>query len=125
MVTRKINDDITLAYLLKKQENESGDGYCKMSDGTLIQWGSFEYNLTTSDFLTWGNLVYAEVTQNPVFQIPFVDVPCVFAAAGSTIFGWFSSIRPTKTGIPVMSFTRPNAYTGTIKVCWQAVGRWK
>ena len=29
---------------------ESGSNYCKMPDGTLIQWGSFEVNLPANNY---------------------------------------------------------------------------
>lgn len=98
---------------IKQVTNTSGSGYCKMPDGTLIQWG---YNIIDA------NKDVVDIT----FEIAFAD-----ALYGFTTMSVFANDRTmtyvygsaTATGIRV--YSRVNPVTLEQRFKWIAVGRWK
>lgn len=111
---------------IKNFANDSGTGYCKMPDGTLIQWG----RITVSDVPitnTWGAL-YESPAQSSgvVFPIPFIDTPCVVATAKLGPAAWLEYITSDREGLGTFYLVRPTSVTATNgHIHWQAVGRWK
>lgn len=96
-----------------------GAGYCKMPDGTLIQWGSV---INT-------NVGYASVT----FPVAFVNDNFIFSASPR-----YSSAYPqidyrtvsqkTSYSVGVINFkplSSTGSYTTAAIADWLAIGRWK
>lgn len=101
--------------------NNSGTGYCKMPDGTLIQWG----NVTGISFSNQ-NMVSGEFT----FDIPFfssseVKIFGTTAESGVAdyIFRVGISCSATKVNWTLVS---PNTISvNNRQFSWLAIGRWK
>lgn len=87
--------------------NESDSDYCKMPDGTLIQWGrktASTYNAAIS------------------FPVPFIDTNYVISVTHKSAAGeakaYAAAVGTTTTGYLY-------AASGTADAYWIAVGRWK
>lgn len=89
----------------------SGSRYCKMADGTLIQWGALDIPAnSTNAQLTFPQSFYDTgwgISITPVYTVSAVDIQY----SGST-----------KTGVTVYRLPS-NQYVQTVK--WIAIGRWK
>lgn len=101
------------------EPNESAIGYCKMPDGTLIQWGTFTENMTN------GQLAITRA-----FPVAFVDTNYHVAACNVTSSATYVcsfAFTATATTACTMLFALPLAqtYTGGANFSWMAVGRWK
>lgn len=96
---------------------DGGAGYCKMPDGTLIQWGyAHQDSVTAND----------TVTLSVSFQKSFTAVPAITL---SHIIRWptllsSSFMDATVTGFDIRA---TNLYNNTLDiwVAWTAIGRWK
>lgn len=107
-------------------QNDSGTGYCKMPDGTLIQWGRIVVNnvpITNA----WGAVYESSIqSSGVVFPITFVETPCVVAFANVSPTAWLENIGSDATRLGSYYLVRPttsNASSGYIS--WMAIGRWK
>lgn len=97
--------------------NNSGAGYCKMPDGTLIQWGSVT-----------GQFTNGICSQNIAFPISFASVPSVTASISSTStqYATANAITTSLTNCVVyMIMYGATTYTGGGNIMWTAIGRWK
>ena len=93
--------------IIKQTMNESNSSYCKMPDGTLIQWGVL-------------SLVTAEVTA-VTFPIPFISNPSVVASTGAGAGrGYADTEDVTTTGFTLWKSTSVSQWAR-----WIAIGRWK
>ena len=104
---------------IKKVSNDSASGYCKMPDGTLIQWGS-------SGGYSSGNSRTDDVT----LSIPFVDNSYRVVANG-----WYNGSDESNYNVLCIvnntSLTKFKIHIRNISanytnvVLWLAIGRWK
>ena len=105
---------------IQQQTNNSGSGYCKFLDGTLIQWGSGNIGVETESAVF-----------NINFPIPFSGNPTGFICpAASTSdrnnFFIFACYNEETTKMTAKGWR----LGGTIQPAnpayrWQAIGRWK
>ena len=100
---------------VKKVTNDSGTGYCKMPDGTLIQWGS-------SSIVTKQNAVVENIITYP---IPFYDANMAIAVDKLT-----SATSCVITANAFNNTTMTIAVYDTVNnttryFTWLAIGRWK
>ena len=113
---------------LNDLKTESGTGYCKLPDGTLMQWG-FLQNVepqSTSGTAT-GSLYYYEFLYNYDFPIAFTGFPSVFfnKSGGKTGTPCWASYNNTKiTEVDVL--TGFDTFTGSfgLVLSYFAIGRW-
>lgn len=111
---------------IKNFANDSGTGYCKMPDGTLIQWGRISVNnVPITD--AWGALYESPIQRSGVvFPIPFINEPCVVASATVSPTAWLENLNSDREGLASFYLVRPTSTSGTNGyVNWQAIGRWK
>lgn len=99
--------------------NDSGEGYCKMPDGTLIEWGS------AGGGGTQGTSAMYPVT----FSIPFTYAPELSCVPYNDSNGHYDNISVSYVDISGAGFTirlsRPSSgYIGAV-TRWIAIGRWK
>lgn len=106
--------------LLAGLVNDSGAGYCKMPDGTLIQWGS------TSIERNVGINESSAIT----FPIPYLSTttPLIFTTFNTRAYAPYLSSNPSEVFYNqfkiVLVNSNATAYSdGTVN--WLAVGRWK
>lgn len=117
MATSKIN----------QVTNNSSSGYCKMPDGTLIQWGQIAINNIPITNV-WGSLYESSIqNSNTKFAISFVGVPTVTAFAHTAPTSWLESLGRDATQLGAFYLVRPtkveSGVTGVVN--WLAIGRWK
>lgn len=113
---------------IKQTTNNSGTGYCKMPDGTLIQWGDVWY--TDVGSFTQNGAVYI-LAVALTFPKAFVDGN-IFVTGSSKIgqapefaFG-VANKTSTNATIRCMNSTAQTVSTTTqLRVHWMAIGRWK
>ena len=101
---------------IKQVTNNSVDGYCKMPDGTLIQWGKTSISR---------NAGQNSATVN--YQIPFISEPSVTATYSATHPEiWFCSAEGSSTTqITLYMYNSGTTASGSGTVKWLAIGRWK
>lgn len=88
-------------------QNDSGTGYCKMPDGTLIQWGT----VTVPSGSYIASITFAKVFANTNYAVTL---------------GIYDDIAPsinTKSTGGCRIGRTPNTASNNIE--WQAIGRWK
>ena len=91
--------------IIKQTMNESNSNYCKMPDGTLIQWGKENSASTANRTIT--------------LPIAFVDSNyCVSGANDSGTNAIFQIAVSSKTSFAVY-------VSASTRLRWIAVGRWK
>lgn len=96
--------------------NNSGTNYCKMPDGTLIQWG-------TSQIARNAGANYVTAT----FPISFIDISTGFVnyTTGHPEL-WMASIpETTKTTIRCCLYNGSSTISSSVDIWWFAIGRWK
>ena len=106
--------------------NTSGSGYCKMPDGTLIQWGTINVdNVAINN--AWGNIYEsAQISAGVTFPIRFIEDPVVVALAQTTPTSWLENITNGKSNIGSFYLLRGTSNSGVSgAVYWTAIGRWK
>lgn len=116
----------TLQKLKALPQNESGPGYCKMPDGTLIQWGRINLsNVPISN--AWGALYESGSQPSGVtFPIPFVEYPACSATANMSPAAWIEGMSASYTSLGNFFLVRPTSVASSSgHVDWIAVGRWK
>lgn len=129
-----LNEDIYLSNRKNKlSENiieESGDGYIKFGDGTMICYGSTGIQ-TTAVTTTWGNGLYCS-NQLPVIRFPqeFISQPYYTASVHSEqgnsflmITDAYSTSTTTTSQFQILRGTSSNSVTYSIH--YTAIGRWK
>ena len=86
---------LTAADVGAAQANTSGNGYCKMPDGTLLCWGDFTTNRSQYSMSGFGSMYAADVDLNLAFAQTFIAEPSI-------------SVVCTNNGCPIM-WARANA----------------
>lgn len=108
--------------------NNSGTNYCKMPDGTLIQWGTDQVVTETSpgSYPALGNNMYRGV-KTISYTIPFISKPAVIVDGDNRLYGAFGSNASDSltTNTQFIVEGGHNAPNVTIEIYWIAVGRWK
>lgn len=92
--------------------NDSGAGYCKMADGTLLQWGT-------------GSIpsgVYVQ-TDYTTFAKPFIDTNYITMITPDDDVNISNPMSANKTTTGFKCGRAPN--TATNNYTWYAIGRWK
>lgn len=108
---------------LLPESAQSGSGYCKMADGTLMQWG---YSIFPAQAV--GNQ-YLSVT----FPVAFTARPAVTVSPHDTLnfYTYMSNLTVSATSGYVTNGTTLWLYAKRLNasaawgVSWIAVGRWK
>ena len=117
---------------IKQTTNNSGTGYCKMPDGTLIQWGRLS-GITVNLTALGNSGLYGQtyVANNGiVFPIAFVDssyfVTGSFQYSTGNVFPLAVAYTAQATDHCFPSFFDAYARSGNDgRISWQAIGRWK
>ena len=99
--------------------NKGGDGYCKMPDGTLIQWG----------FVINTDVGYTGVS----FPVAFVNDSFIFSASPryssaypAIDYRTVSQKNSNSSGVVnFKTLTSTASYTTAAIADWLAIGRWK
>lgn len=104
---------------ITKVVNDSNTGYCKMPDGTLLQWGNI------------GGGGASGTSKNfPVtFDIPFTAAPCIAFGTYNDSSGHYDNISTsyfdlTENGFTARLSRTSSSYIGAV-VRWIAIGQWK
>ena len=104
---------------------ESGDGYIKYSDGTMICYDTSD--ITAQITNPWGSGYYGNVKINPTFAKTFISPPTISAnvrtANNLAIVAGISTSTIKITTIFLITFASQSSYTG--KLDWVAIGKWK
>ena len=100
--------------------NDSGDGYCKMPDGTLIQWGHEDIsNLAPNTDKTIEvryPVSFASGTIGRLFcNVIYWSIPSLFSSIVCAEFQTYGVIRTRHTDASSQSYG----------LSWMAIGRWK
>lgn len=108
--------------------NDSDTGYCKMPDGTLIQWGVTEFKSgSTSSYIS--PIVTSNITLT--MPIPFADTNYIVFGSGrystglATAIGFYSASTTTAYAHWWDAAARTFSATTPLVVRWCAIGRWK
>ena len=104
---------------IEKVTNNSGSNYCKMPDGTLIQWGSVSMACTTEG----GPLgYYGTATVN--FPVAFKTASYVIIPTIQEVASYWNAngyVSSTTQGVVCIGGNN----TVSKNVRWFAMGRWK
>ena len=115
--------------IIKQVTNNSGTGYCKMPDGTLICWGNKTIPLTASHFINWStaDIKRADLGDNNYipFPVSFASPPAVSATINNDAWAFVLTVRASTTAIYEICIARQTAYEGSYNLGWIAIGRWK
>ena len=102
----------------------SGSGYIKLPDGTMICYGSFQ--TPTSNFSTWGSMYACAYQLDISFPQSFIDVPSLHANCPVNQSGVVINALCTKDKITQVGIMRQTTATGmSNSINYIAVGRWK
>ena len=97
---------------------ESGSGYCKFADGTLIQYG-----VGSTGAITGGNTIQQTLT----FPYAFANIPYASITLGTTAISDGSRMctmtNISRTGATVVVYDKLG--TAGMGYYWLAIGRWK
>ena len=106
---------------IKSADNVSGAGYCKMPDGTLIQWGR-------ATPVAFANGVCTKAISFPL-QNAFISAPSVTASLVSSDVTYATANvihAEVNTATVRMVMYAATTYGGQNEIImWIAVGRWK
>ena len=117
----KINDKLT-----QNLQNivESGDGYIKYSDGTMICYGSTSGSSTNTDY--WGQFVRTDDKLSIDFPQKFISTPII--CANPSFEGQAVSIMISKISLSSFNFiilkTKEASQTN-YSLKYIAIGKWK
>lgn len=110
---------------IQKVMNDSGNGYCKMPDGTLICWGTFSASGNTR---AWGAMYSIDAAVDISFPVAFIADPCVtISCPVDKSFCLINTIH-NATKITRVSWMRQTSESGTVTLNplqYIAIGRWK
>lgn len=100
--------------------NASGTNYCKMPDGTLIQWG---VKSVTTVAVSGGSFQYSSNAEWVTFPIAYTTAPFVATNIKEASAYWSSSA----SAINATNFrvSAGGNMAVTKDVYWVAIGRWK
>lgn len=100
--------------IIKKVSNDSTNNYCKMPDGTLIQWGQ-------GNIVSGGSTAKSKVIN---FAVPIDNINHLALAL---VVNSSDDVRLTASGYTTTSFTVwiKDVTTATRYFTWMAISRWK
>lgn len=107
----------------------SGTGYCKMPDGTLIQWGKL--SLGSKSTAAIGSLYGAGYSDPQHFLVAFpfefysTDTTSFFISPIGGTYEIITAIAANYQGIQQIDVARPTSGSISGNFSWLAVGRWK
>ena len=104
---------------MEKVTNNSGSDYCKMPDGTLIQWGRVSVT-TGSTKADLGYNGYSIVS----FPIDFNSIPVVLCSPEENAGYWNASATYISKTL-FAAYIAGNQQNTSKNVMWVAIGRWK
>lgn len=112
--------------IIEKLSNDSDNGYCKMPDGTLIQWGIYAVNGVAID-RPWGQIFESAIQDMDFsFPIPFIALPAVTASARTSPTSWLETLGASTSKLNTFYLNRPTVAASVSGVIsWLAIGRWK
>lgn len=109
---------------LLPESAQSGNGYQKFADGTLICWGTKQESNVA--FNSWGSLYVGTMSDTVTFPIEFAANPSVIVSAAISGTSFFPiTAASNTTGIYTLQVAKTNNTTSTIIFQWVAIGRWK
>ena len=101
---------------IKKVSNDSASGYCRMPDGTLIEWGSFSVSIGANTY----------IESELAFPIEFYNAPSLALTpqiwSNPADYSWV--VRSASQSNPTLRLGNRGSAT-TVKWLWIAIGRWK
>lgn len=112
---------------IKQSANDSGNGYCKMPDGTLLQWGTA--TITSGTFTANGAMYFLATSVS--FHLPFINSASFVSGSskvGSAVELAFGVAGVTETTATVRNmFTQAITLSSSVPLVirWFAIGRWK
>ena len=108
---------------IEKVMNDSGSGYCKMPDGTLICWG---HVIVRSSYQSWGAMYVTDVNPNVTFPVPFLSAPALSVTCSEQVSGVIVNAVCTATKWNQVAIMRQSSGTDySTPLSYIAVGRWK
>ena len=109
---------------IEKVMNDSGSGYCKMPDGTLMCWGTFSGEGYAATQV--GSLYVVELSLSITFPVAFSAKPAVmFSPSGDPYSIPAEGVEYSTTGITKLGVVRPTRGNIFPNFSWFAIGRWK
>lgn len=106
----------------------SGSGYCKMPDGTLICWGEISIS-SVAISSTWGSCYEStNISVSKSFPVTFSTTPTLMTRVNTTPVAFLEdAITVSTTGIGGQYWlTRPTTASSVNgSISWLAVGKWK
>lgn len=120
--------------ILPQVTNESGSNsygnYCKMPDGTMIQWGNFTMNSTSEMTQIGSSGIYVSPGFNKTLPVNFVGDYVVtgtsrYSTGHIVPLGCNMSQNADRFNVMIYDFYKRSLNDGLFVVYWQAVGRWK
>lgn len=100
---------------------ESGTGYIKYSDGTMICYGQITKSSTS--FSAWANIYGGVQTVNNAFPKQFIDIPVVTITSNNLGAVYEMSVDESK--IISLSLLRATTSNGSLTANYIAIGKWK
>ena len=105
---------------IKQVTNNSGSNYCKMPDGTLIQWGELRNGSNGAEFVNFP-VPFVDANYTAVASIKRVGSQYAYARIGSV-----QILDKNRAVIYLIQYNSIAAFTDTDTFSeWIAIGRWK
>lgn len=108
--------------------NNSGSGYYKLPDGTLLCYGRNAITVNSTSAKTSGSLYYYECSANITFPVAFIVTPTVVygkATDNIAAIGWSNPSPTGITEIDMITGTSTTSAGTKFTIGWLAIGRWK
>lgn len=114
---------------IAKVSNDSASGYCRMPDGTLIQWGNVT-NLSPRNLSgsASGQIYYHEYDANVTFPVAFVALPTVLVSpfgGRECSISWVVASTTSFSSFDTLGGRQTLESTAKLNISWLAIGRWK
>ena len=111
---------------IKMTTNDSGTGYCKMPDGTMICWGQIVITGKAGTARGNGGLYTAEFSGTlATFAKPFISRPNVTMSANRNGYSIVCCAEWNATAITYAEIGRPTSGDVVPALSYIAIGRWK
>lgn len=106
--------------VIQQQTNNSSSNYCKMPDGTLMQWGTINVTLVNSG----GFVPYSGGTRFN-FEIPFLEGTTPIVISDPLENGGYWNSGTLEITYYSCHISLGGNQSGTKPVSYIAIGRWK
>ena len=111
---------------ITKVTSDSGAGYCKMPDGTMLCWGAIALTGKAGTSRGNGGLYTAEFSGTlATFAKPFISKPSVTMTGDADAYNIISCTTWTTTAITYLEIGRPTSGNVVPHLTYIAIGRWK